>query len=145
VLTDYEAFDVVVTTYEMITSSNMKGVLTSKLWWRVIVIDEGHKIKNDETGLSQAMRSMNGQYRLLLSGTPLQNNLHELWAMLNFLDPVLFESSAVFDSCFDLSKDMVDRSMLEKAHYLMKPFSLRRTKGEVESMLPPKEEIEIKV
>lgn len=145
VLNKFSDFDVVVTTYEMIVSSNMKNVLTSKLWWRVVVIDEGHKIKNDGTSLSQAVRSMNAQYRLLLTGTPLQNNLHELWAMLNFLDPVVFDSSAKFDEGFDLQRDVVDREKLEKAHYLLRPFVLRRTKGEVETSLPPKEEIVVNV
>jgi SWI/SNF-related matrix-associated actin-dependent regulator of chromatin subfamily A member 5 len=145
VLNNFRDFDVVVTTYEMIVSPNMKNVLTSKIWWRCVVIDEGHKIKNDETSLSQTVRSMNCQYRLLLTGTPLQNNLHELWAMLNFLDPVLFDSSDKFDSGFDLSKDLVDRELLSKAHYLLRPFCLRRTKAEVESKLPPKEEIVVNV
>jgi len=80
-----------------------------------------------------------------LTGTPLQNNLHELWAMLNFLDPVVFDSSVKFDSGFDLARDIVDRDLLSKAHYLLRPFCLRRTKGEVESRLPPKEEIVVNV
>ncbi|KAH9255375.1 hypothetical protein BASA81_006494 [Batrachochytrium salamandrivorans] len=145
VMNQFRDFDVVITTYEMIMSTNMKNTLTSKIWWRCVVIDEGHKIKNDETGLSQTVRSMNCQFRLLLTGTPLQNNLRELWALLNFLDPVTFDSPDKFDSGFDLAKDVVDRNLLNQAHYLLRPFCLRRTKLEVETKLPPKEEIQVHV
>jgi|GEM_PF-2134840 len=144
-LNDLEAFDVVITTFEMIISNNMKYMLSSKMWWRYVVIDEGHKIKNDNTDLSIAVRSINCMGRLLLTGTPLQNNLHELWALLNYLYPAIFTASETFDGCFDLSKQIVETDMLEKAHYLIRPFVLRRTKGEVEQKMPPKDEIEIKV
>mmetsp|Transcript_12809 Transcript_12809/g.21980 ORF Transcript_12809/g.21980 Transcript_12809/m.21980 type:complete len:1939 (+) Transcript_12809:3717-9533(+) len=145
VLSDFSKFDVVVTTFEMIISNNMKMMLGSKMWWRYVVIDEGHKIKNDETDLAVAVRSINCQGRLLLTGTPLQNNLHELWALLNYLYPAIFTESSTFDSCFDLAKQIVETDMLAKAHYLIRPFVLRRTKGEVEQKMPPKEEIEVKV
>uniref|UniRef100_A0A7S2WMT9 Uncharacterized protein n=1 Tax=Mucochytrium quahogii TaxID=96639 RepID=A0A7S2WMT9_9STRA len=144
-LSDFSKFDVVITTFEMIISNNMKNLLSNRMWWRYVVIDEGHKIKNDETDLSIAVRAINCQGRLLLTGTPLQNNLHELWALLNYLYPSMFTSSEQFDQCFDLAKQIVERDMLEKAHYLIRPFVLRRTKGEVEQRMPAKEEIEVKV
>ena len=145
VLSDFSKFDVVLTTYEMAISSNMRYVVSTKMFWRYVVIDEGHKIKNNDTDLAQVVRSINCQGRLLLTGTPLQNNLHELWALLNYLYPQIFVSSEPFDECFNLTKQMVNQDMLAKAHYLLRPFVLRRTKSEVAQRLPPKEEIEIKV
>jgi SWI/SNF-related matrix-associated actin-dependent regulator of chromatin subfamily A member 5 len=68
-----------------------------------------------------------------------------LWAMLNFLLPQVFVSSIPFDKCFDLARGMVDKEMLDKAHGLMKLFSLRRLKADVEMTLPPKRELKILV
>ena len=60
------------------------------VWWRYLVIDEGHVIKNDASLISQAVRRIHFAHALLLTGTPLQNNLHELWSLLNFLYPEVF-------------------------------------------------------
>ena len=80
-LSDIKAFDVVVTTYEMAASQNMKTVLCHRIHWRYLVLDEGHRIKNEKTGLFERLRLIKAQRKLLLTGTPLQNNLHEvrLW------------------------------------------------------------------
>ena len=93
---------------------------------------------------------------MLVTGTPLQNNLHELWSLLNFLLPDLFSSSADFDEWFGLSeKNNADGTVIDQEeqnfeivhqlHKILKPFLLRRTKNEVEKTLPPKKEIHIKV
>lgn len=71
-----------------------KAVL-NKLQWRYLVIDEAHRIKNEKSKLSEIIREFQTAHRLLLTGTPLQNNLHELWALLNFLLPDVFNSSDV--------------------------------------------------
>ncbi len=79
----------------------------------------------------------------LSAGTPLQNNLHELWSLLNFLHPDLFHSAERFDACFDIStqgKHRIDRALLMKVHDMMKPFMLRRVKADVEKTVPPKVE-----
>ena len=128
VLVDIELFDIVVTTYEMVTSPNMRYTLCSKLRWRLVVLDEGHRIKNEKTGVSDAVRQLRCQMKLLLTGTPLQNNLHELYALLNYMFPTVFVSPETFDECFDLARGTVDRSMLHKARELLRPFILRRVK-----------------
>ena len=74
-------FDVCVTTYEIV---NIERTTLSKHIWSYFVIDEAHRLKNDESLFSQSARDMLARHRLLLTGTPLQNNLHELWALLNF-------------------------------------------------------------
>ncbi len=74
-----------------------------KFKWEYLIVDEAHKIKNEESQISKKLRQLDTRYRLLLTGTPLQNNLHELWALLNFLLPEVFTSSEEFDEWFDLS------------------------------------------
>ena len=69
-----------------------------KFAWEYIIIDEAHRIKNEESSLAQIIRMFNSRNRLLITGTPLQNNLHELWALLNFLLPDVFGDSEAFDS-----------------------------------------------
>ncbi|MDC0526041.1 SNF2-related protein [bacterium] len=103
----------------------------------------GHVIKNDASQVSQALRKFHCAHCLLLTGTPLQNNLHELWALLNFLYPDTFHSSSAFDAAFDLARGAVDNDQLTAASALLRPFMLRRTKAEVEKGLPPKLETSI--
>jgi len=91
-------WDVMVTSYEMIIRE--KSVF-KKFNWKYLVIDEAHRIKNEESKLSLIVREMKTSNRLLLTGTPLQNNLHELWSLLNFLLPEVFSSSSDFDEWFD--------------------------------------------
>lgn len=73
-----------------------------KFKWEYIIVDEAHKLKNEDSQVSKRLRELDSNYRLLLTGTPLQNNLHELWALLNFLLPDVFASSDDFDEWFDL-------------------------------------------
>jgi SWI/SNF-related matrix-associated actin-dependent regulator of chromatin subfamily A protein 2/4 len=89
----------VVTTYEYIMKD--KSVL-SKVKWRLMVIDEGHRMKNHHSKLTQVINSYyTTSHRLLLTGTPLQNNLPELWALLNFLLPTIFKSCTTFEQWFN--------------------------------------------
>ena len=81
-------WDVLVTSYEMILAE--KSVI-KKFNWKYMVIDEAHRIKNEESKLSLVIREIKTTNRLLVTGTPLQNNLHELWALLNFLLPEVLE------------------------------------------------------
>ncbi|KAJ1417774.1 SNF2 family N-terminal domain-containing protein [Ochromonadaceae sp. CCMP2298] len=140
-----DLYDVVVTTYEMAKNPNMQHALVSSIVWRGIVLDEGHVVRNEATCIASTMRRMHYQHAVLLTGTPLQNNLHELWSLLNLLQPEIFRSSAQFDACFDISssKHIVDQQMLLKVHSLLQPFMLRRIKADVETTVPPKVEKKI--
>merc|ERR1712185_727803 len=117
----------------------------TRLRWRCLVLDEGHKIKNERTDTHEAVLRVPCVHKLLLTGTPLQNNLHELWVLLHFLFPDVFTASAPFDDCFDLTRSKVDEAMLDRAHHLLRLFCLRRLKSEVELALPPKHELKIAV
>ena len=89
------------------------------------------------------MRLFATHFRLLITGTPLQNDLHELWAMLNFLLPDVFESAETFDSWFNLSTSEGTEDVLTQLHKILRPFLLRRLKADVEKDLPPKREIKL--
>ncbi|XP_023574594.1 probable global transcription activator SNF2L1 isoform X2 [Octodon degus] len=133
-------WDVCVTSYEMVIKE--KSVF-KKFHWRYLVIDEAHRIKNEKSKLSEIVREFKSTNRLLLTGTPLQNNLHELWALLNFLLPDVFNSADDFDSWFDTKNCFGDQKLVERLHAVLKPFLLRRIKTDVEKSLPPKKEIKI--
>ena len=87
--------DVTVTTYEMVIRE--KSAL-KKVKWKYLYIDEAHRIKNEHSLLSTVVRTFSTEHRLLITGTPLQNSLHELWALLNFLVPSMFEQASDFES-----------------------------------------------
>ncbi|CAJ0929727.1 unnamed protein product, partial [Mesorhabditis belari] len=134
-------FDVLVTSYNNVLSE--KSIL-KKFAWTYIVIDEAQRIKNEDTKLAVIVRSLSSSYRLLLTGTPLQNNLHELWALLNFLLPEMFSSSEDFDAWF-AANSINDQSVVSRLHKLLQPFMLRRIKSDVEKSLLPKKEIKVYV
>ena len=160
-----ESFDILLMTFETAVREQDRII---SLPWHVFVVDEGneaqfsssdylvtgahsgsflvcsvaHRLKNEAAGVTTAMRSFSSQFRLLLTGTPVQNNLRELWALLNFLQPDLFSSAAEFDAIFNpdtLSKKSGDHaSALQCLHRMLRPFTLRRLKTQV-LYLPPKE------
>lgn len=134
-------FEVCVTSYEicLIEKAQFK-----KLSWRYIIIDEAHRIKNENSALSQIVREFHCRNRLLLTGTPLQNNLHELWALLNFLLPDVFNKSEDFDSWFELQGRDQDK-VVQQLHKILSPFLLRRIKSDVEKSLLPKKKINLYV
>ena len=195
------------------------------LIWRSVILDEGHRIKNEGSDLSKACCGLKARFKVILTGTPVQNDMHECWSLLHFLAPKIFDDTTAFDRAFNLNerrssssssssasssassssssssgnldtaassngnsdpdssnrnstaavvddetagphrdkgsdkdKDkgsdthknkgpartgQVDRSLLSKAHYMMRPFILRRLKAEVEQTLPPKLETKI--
>ncbi|KAL2339072.1 hypothetical protein Fmac_013518 [Flemingia macrophylla] len=135
-------FDVCVTSFEMVIKE--KSALR-RFSWRYIIIDEAHRIKNENSLLSKTMRIYNTNYRLLITGTPLQNNLHELWALLNFLLPEIFSSAETFDEWFQISGENDEHEVVQQLHKVLRPFLLRRLKSDVEKGLPPKKETILKV
>lgn len=133
-------FDVLLTTYEMCLRE--KGAL-KKLSWEYIIIDEAHRIKNVDSMLSQIVRAFTSRSRLLITGTPLQNNLMELWSLLNFLLPDVFSDSEAFESWFRGKGDEAQDQVVQQLHKVLRPFLLRRVKADVEKSLLPKKEINV--
>jgi len=138
---DLREWDVCLTTYEV---ANIEKSAIQKVAWRFLIIDEAHRIKNENAQLSKTVRTLKTENRLLITGTPLQNNLHELWALLNFLLPDVFASAERFDQLFDLQKnaqnDETKKAIVAQLHRLLRPFMIRRLKADVEKSLPPKTE-----
>ena len=111
-----------------------------------LILDEAQRIKNKDSVLSRDLWTFHTKNRILLTGTPLQNNLTELWSLLNFLMPKLFESAQDFTNLFVLEDGQKDdpaqqEKIIKQIHRLLKPFMLRRLKVDAEHNLPTKKEI----
>ncbi|TBU43114.1 SNF2 family N-terminal domain-containing protein [Dichomitus squalens] len=148
-------FQVVLTTYEYIIKDRIH---LSRMKWIYMIIDEGHRMKNTQSKLAQTLTQYyHSRYRLILTGTPLQNNLPELWALLNFALPKVFNSVKSFDEWFNTpfansgTGDKIELNeeeallIIRRLHKVLRPFLLRRLKKDVESELPDKVEKVIKV
>lgn len=147
-------FQVLLTTYEYVIKDRP---LLSKIKWFHMIVDEGHRMKNSNSKLSATIsQHYNTRFRLILTGTPLQNNLGELWAMLNFVLPNIFKSVKTFDEWFNTpfantgSQDRMELNeeeqilVIRRLHKVLQPFLLRRLKKDVEKDLPDKTEKVIK-
>ncbi|KAI9205646.1 putative helicase [Polychytrium aggregatum] len=145
-----ERFPIIVTSFD-ISMRDRKHL--QRYAWKYIVVDEGHRLKNLNCRLIQELKKYTSANRLLLTGTPLQNNLSELWSLLNFLMPDIFDDLGAFQDLFDFfesnsneadKEKILDReskeSVVSNLHNILKPFLLRRVKSEVEKFLPPKKE-----
>jgi SWI/SNF-related matrix-associated actin-dependent regulator of chromatin subfamily A member 5 len=140
---DFVKYDMVITTYEMAKAPHLKNTVWSRQQFVLAVLDEGHRIKSADTLISQAVRRIHCEQRIILTGTPLANNLEELWSLLNFLVPDVFTTSAPFAEAFDLTNNVVDKVKLEQANRVLKLFMIRRLKSEVEKLMPRKIETRI--
>ncbi|OMO92368.1 SNF2-related protein [Corchorus olitorius] len=127
-------FNVLLTTYEMILadSSHLRGVP-----WEVLVVDEGHRLKNSGSKLFSLLNSFSFQHRVLLTGTPLQNNIGEMYNLLNFLQPASFPSLSSFEEKFN---DLTTAEKVEELKKLVAPHMLRRLKRDAMQNIPPKTE-----
>ncbi|KAH6917669.1 SNF2-family ATP dependent chromatin remodeling factor snf21 [Coprinopsis sp. MPI-PUGE-AT-0042] len=148
-------FQVLLTTYEYIIKDRPH---LCKIKWVHMIIDEGHRMKNTQSKLVQTLTTYyHSRYRLILTGTPLQNNLPELWALLNFVLPKVFNSVKSFDEWFNTpfanagTGDKIELNeeeallIIKRLHKVLRPFLLRRLKKDVESELPDKVEKVLRV
>jgi SNF2 family DNA or RNA helicase len=134
---------VLIITYGLLQSEEKR---ISEINWATVVLDEAHAIKNTQTKSSKAAMSIKADFRIALTGTPIQNNLGELWNLFNFCNPGLLGTLQQFNQHFitpiEKENNQVLRQHLKK---LLSPFILRRTKGAVLDDLPPKSEITRKI
>lgn len=135
-------WEVCVTSYETVM---IEKAQFRKFAWQYIVIDEAHRIKNENSMLSQIVRTFNCRNRLLITGTPLQNNLRELWALLNFLLPDIFTTYDEFDEYLQGNGSEDQDKVVNQLHAVLRPFLLRRLKADVEKSLLPKKRINLYV
>ena len=142
--------EVVLCTPETITSDDNTELYA--IDWQVLVVDEAHRLKNVNSKLSQALsnKSFNFDFKVALTGTPLQNNLGELWSLLHFIDPLAFPTKSVpgmnikkqyTESSFnDTFGGLSDGDRLKHLHKVIGSYILRRLKYDVEKTVPPKSE-----
>ncbi|BFZ64542.1 hypothetical protein YB2330_005689 [Saitoella coloradoensis] len=137
-------YDVVVTTYEQYVAED---AWFKKRAWGAVVVDEGHRMKNEGTNIAMKLVNITCQWRLLLTGTPLQNNLRELWALLHWLYPDIFTptTSQRFHDSFDLTGGKYDTGFIDSARKLLEIVMIRRMKQNLEHefKVPEKEEVTI--
>ena len=140
-------FQVCITSYETLTVDEK---YFNRVKWQYLVLDEAQAIKNSNSTRWRALLQFPCRNRLLLTGTPLQNKLSELWSLLHFIMPTIFDSHAEFADWF--AKDIeghaqnnkiLDASTLSRLRTLLDPFMLRRVKRDVESEMPPKTEVQL--
>ena len=138
-----QEFDVLVTSYTLL---QQEAKLLAGIDWHVIVLDEAQAIKNMGTKRSQAAMSLNGRFKLLTTGTPIENHLGELWNLFNFLVPGLLGSLESFNQRFAVPIERYgDPVARRKLKNLIRPFILRRNKAQVLEELPPRTEITLQV
>lgn len=126
-------FNVLLTTYEILLKD--KSFL-SAISWAVLSVDEAHRLKNDDSSLYRSLFDFNTFHRVLITGTPLQNSLRELWALLHFIMPSKFPTWQDFEY---EHKDSANKGY-SKLHKQLEPYLLRRVKKDVEKSLPSKTE-----
>ncbi|KAI9699741.1 MAG: hypothetical protein M1836_002776 [Candelina mexicana] len=129
---------IVITSYEAAADESSRRFLKS-VPWQGLVVDEGQRLKNDKTQLYQALNALHVPFKILLTGTPLQNNMRELFNLLQFLDSS-FNASQLEEEYAELTNEKV-----AKLRGLIEPYFLRRTKAQVLTFLPPMAQIIIPV
>ncbi|KAK4405702.1 putative ATP-dependent DNA helicase CHR12 [Sesamum angolense] len=144
-------FNVLITHYDLIIRDK---AFLKKIHWHYLIVDEGHRLKNYDCVLARTLVSgYRIRRRLLLTGTPIQNSLQELWSLLNFLLPNIFNSVENFEEWFNAPfADKCDVSLtdeeqlliIRRLHHVIRPFILRRKKDEVEKFLPGKTQVILK-
>ncbi|CRG98691.1 DEAD/DEAH box helicase, putative [Plasmodium relictum] len=146
-------FDICLTTFDFIIKEK---TFLMKISWNYIVVDEGHRMKNNKSRFHSILSEFKSKYRVLLTGTPLQNNLSELWSLLNFLLPKIFSSCVDFEKWFvrplhnekDVYETITEEEQLliiNRLHSVLLPFMLRRVKKDVLKSLPKKYEYNVHI
>uniref|UniRef100_A0A8C9RMR2 Chromodomain helicase DNA binding protein 8 n=1 Tax=Scleropages formosus TaxID=113540 RepID=A0A8C9RMR2_SCLFO len=132
-------FDALITTFEMVLSDCPE---LREISWRCVIIDEAHRLKNRNCKLLDSLKMLELEHKVLLTGTPLQNTVEELFSLLHFLEPAQFPSETDFLRDFG---DLKTEEQVQKLQSILKPMMLRRLKEDVEKNLAPKQETIIEV
>ena len=139
------AHNVVVTSYDIILKDEAQ---LRRIKWQFMILDEAQAIKNADSFRWKTLLSFSCRNRLLLTGTPIQNNMAELWALLHFIMPTLFDSHEEFNEWFSkgieghaVGTQSLNEHQLRRLHTVLQPFMLRRVKKDVENDMAPKVEV----
>lgn len=138
------SFHVCITTYRLVIQDSK---VFKRKKWKYLILDEAHLIKNWKSQRWQTLLNFNSKRRILLTGTPLQNDLMELWSLMHFLMPHVFQSHQEFKDWFSNpitgmveGQEKVNKEVVDRLHNVLRPFLLRRLKRDVETQLPMKHE-----
>ncbi len=143
IIANIKPFDLLICSYTMLQQEQK---LIAGQEWEIIVLDEAQAIKNMNTKRSQAAMSLNGKFRLITTGTPMENHLGELWNLFNFINPGLLGSLKQFTQRFALPIEHENnRDARDHLRKLIKPYILRRNKSQVLKELPERTEILLEV
>lgn len=136
------SFHVCITTYRLVIQDSK---VFKRKKWKYLILDEAHLIKNWKSQRWQTLLNFNSKRRILLTGTPLQNDLMELWSLMHFLMPHIFQSHQEFKDWFSNpisgmveGQEKVNKEVVDRLHNVLRPFILRRLKRDVEKQLPKK-------
>jgi superfamily II DNA or RNA helicase len=145
VLDNLQPFDMVICSYGLMQQEEV-GEMLAKVEWQTVVLDEAQAIKNTATKRSQAAMNLQSGFKLITTGTPIENHLGELWNLFRFINPGLLGSLDNFNTNYanpiERSQDREARNQLKK---LIQPFILRRTKNQVLQELPSRTEVTLQV
>ncbi|MQL86426.1 hypothetical protein Taro_018949 [Colocasia esculenta] len=138
------SFHICITTYRLVIQDSK---VFKRKKWKYLILDEAHLIKNWKSQRWQTLLNFNSKRRILLTGTPLQNDLMELWSLMHFLMPHVFQSHQEFKDWFSNpitgmveGQEKVNKEVVDRLHNVLRPFILRRLKRDVEKQLPKKHE-----
>ena len=141
---DPNRFHVCITSYQMILQD---AIIFKRKRWVYLILDEAQNIRNFKSQRWQTLLSFNTQRRLLLTGTPLQNSVMELWSLMHFLMPAVFQSQREFREWFSVpvesmieGRQQLNTQLISRLHTILRPFLLRRLKSAVATQLPAKYE-----
>jgi len=145
VLDNLQPFDMVICSYGLLQQEEV-GEMLAKVQWQTVILDEAQAIKNTTTKRSQAAMNLQSSFKLITTGTPIENHLGELWNLFRFINPGLLGSLDNFNTKYanpiERSQDREARDQLKK---LIQPFILRRTKNQVLQELPSRTEVTLQV
>ena len=126
-------FNCIISTYEIVLKD--KSILQQESW-AALCVDEAHRLKNDDSLLYKSLVGFDTKHRVLITGTPLQNSLKELWSLLHFIMPERFDDWEDFED----RHSTTDKTGFRALHTELEAFLLRRVKKDVEKSLPAKTE-----
>lgn len=138
-LSIFEKYDVIITTYGI---TRVDADVLNGFYFNYIILDESQNIKNPSSKAFKAVRMLKSKYKLVLSGTPIENSVSDLWTQLTFLNPGLLGTQSFFNEEYvQAIEKRKDQDKAKKLQAIIKPFVLRRTKEQVAAELPPKTEL----
>ena len=137
---ELDGMDVVITSYAL---ARLDVEPLSKITFRTLVLDEAQQAKNPQSQIARALRRLQAEHRMALTGTPVENSLRDLWTILSFVEPALLGREAEFRRRFEIPIAQGDARALTSLRSRLEPFVLRRTKEDVAPELPERTEMEL--